>query len=319
MIYIDTKSTDVYYNFGCELYFATEKNLGDESFLMWRTTPTLMIGKFQNTLEEIDSSYAKSSGISIVRRMSGGGTIYTDLGGWQFSFITRSLGMEIEFTRFVEPVVNALSSLGVNAELTGRNDITVDGKKVSGNAQYKVGGTTVHHGSLLYSTDISQLVRATTPKEYKITSKAIKSVRDRVTNISEHMEGNMSPEEFRDYVVNRVMDSVYEITPEDDKRIRALALEHFDNDEIIYGKTPKFDIEKTMHLKGGTITVGLTVQKGIIAEAGVTGDFFAGDLNLAEIITGQKYNPEAIYNALKPHESKLFMISARELTDAIFD
>ena len=187
MIYIETGSTDVYYNFGLENYFATEKRLPDTVFLFWRTTPTLMVGKYQNILEEINKPYADAHGIHLVRRMSGGGTIYTDLGGWQFTFIQHKEAGEIEFGQYIAPVIDALREMGVSASFNGRNDLTIDGKKFSGNAQYRLGDCIVHHGSLLFDTDIEQMVASTTVDSYKIISKSIKSVRDRVTNISEHL------------------------------------------------------------------------------------------------------------------------------------
>lgn len=187
MIYIETGSTDVYYNFGLENYFATEKRLPDTVFLFWRTTPTLMVGKYQNILEEINKPYADAHGIHLVRRMSGGGTIYTDLGGWQFTFIEHSPEQQIEFAQYIGPVVDAVRELGADASFNGRNDLLIDGRKFSGNAQYRLGDCIVHHGSLLYDTNIEQMVASTTVDPYKILSKSIKSVRDRVTNISEHL------------------------------------------------------------------------------------------------------------------------------------
>ena len=319
MIYIDTNSTDAYYNFGCEYYFSTEKKLDDDVFLMWRTTPTLMIGKYQNTLEEIDASYAREKGINIVRRLSGGGTIYTDEGGWQFSYITSSIGLEIEFERFVKPVTDALSSLGIDAKLTGRNDITVCGKKISGNAQFKLGGTTVHHGSLLYDTDIDELVRATTPKDYKITSKAIKSVRERVTNIREHLPNDMTADQFRDHVVSRICDKKYIIDSDDDSRISALGDKYFRDPEIIYSRSPKFDIEKTVHFDGGTFVIGMTVRHGIIENAGMTGDFFSGAGDPSQSIIGVKYAPDAVRSALEKYDGKIYRVSVDELVRAIFE
>ena len=162
MIYIETGSTDVYYNFGLENYFTVEKRLPDTVFLFWRTTPTLMVGKYQNVLEEINKPYADAHGIHLVRRMSGGGTIYTDLGGWQFSFIQHREAGEIEFGQYIAPVIGALEEMGVTASFNGRNDLTIDGRKLSGNAQYRLGDCIVHHGSLLFDTDIAQMVASTT-------------------------------------------------------------------------------------------------------------------------------------------------------------
>lgn len=128
MIYIETGSTDVYYNFGLEYYFTAEKKLPEPVFLFWRTTPTLMIGKYQNTLEEINKKYVDAHNIHIVRRLSGGGTIYTDPGGWQFSFITQGDSDSIQFQQYLTPVLDALQGMGIPAEFNGRNDLTVEGK-----------------------------------------------------------------------------------------------------------------------------------------------------------------------------------------------
>ena len=209
MIYIETGSTDVYYNFGLENYFTVEKRLPDTVFLFWRTTPTLMVGKYQNILEEINKPYADAHGIHLVRRMSGGGTIYTDLGGWQFSFIQHREAGEIEFGQYIAPVIGALEEMGVTASFNGRNDLTIDGRKFSGNAQYRLGDCIVHHGSLLFDTDIRQMAEATTPDSYKITSKSIKSVRDRVTNISDHLPQPMDPETFKETMVKNHLSSYY--------------------------------------------------------------------------------------------------------------
>ena len=195
IVYVENNFLDPYQSFGLEYYLTAEKTFDDSTVLLfWRTEPTLMVGRYQNTYSEINTEYADQKGINIVRRMSGGGTIYTDLGGWQYSFITRTDKNEISFAEYIAPVIDALQTVGVKAEFNGRNDLVINGKKFSGTAQYMHNGFTVHHGSLLYDTDLEELVKSTTVDEYKILSKGIKSVRDRVTNISEHMEAPVSAE-----------------------------------------------------------------------------------------------------------------------------
>ncbi len=321
MIYIDTASTDVFYNFGAEYYFAREHIMDEDIFMIWRTTPTLMIGKFQNTLEEIDAKYARERGITIARRLSGGGCIYTDMGGWQFSYITKSSGIEIEFGRFINPIVDLLCSLGLDASLTGRNDITIGGRKVSGNTQYKQGGMTVHHGSLLFSTDIDELVRSSTPNPYKIESKALSSVRQRVTNISENLPIPMTSEEFRDTIVSRLTDGEYRLTDEDCVRIGEIAREKFANEEFIYASSPKFDIEKTFHIPAGSFTLGYSVYHGKITGAGIKGDFFAG-VSAEEIegsLVGCDFTPESVRRALSRFDGLIYKTDSEELTRAIFE
>lgn len=319
MIYIDTLSTNIYHNLATEYYFAAEKQLDGDVFMLWRNTPTLVIGKYQNTLEEIDAEYAREKGINVCRRMSGGGTVYQDLGCWQFSFITRSLGLKIEFERFLQPVTDALISLGLDAAATGRNDITVSGRKVSGNSQFKLGETTIHHGTLLFDTNIDELVRATTPKDYKITSKAIRSVRERVTNIREHLKNDMTAEEFREYLVARIGGSEYFVTADDSARIEAIANEQFRNPEVIYSRSPKFEVEKIVHTDGGTMEIGLTIRRGIIENAGIRGDFFSGVGDPGEAIIGVKYTPDAVREALAPLDGNVFRVTSEEIVRAIFE
>jgi lipoate-protein ligase A len=325
MIYIETGSTDVYYNFGLEYYFTVEKRLSDTVFLFWQTTPTLMVGKYQNVLEEINKPYADEHNIKIVRRMSGGGTIYTDMGGWQFTFIQQAGGHQIEFQQYIAPVIDALRELGVNAGFNGRNDLTIDGRKFSGNAQYRLEGATVHHGSLLFDTDIEQMVASTTVDSYKITSKSIKSVRDRVTNIAEHLPAPMAPEDFKRCMVRHITGggTVYEVTPEDDARIRQLADEKFRSWESIYGADPKFNVERTRRFEGGKMQFKIDVRKGVIQSAAVYGDFFATvDADtICSALAGCRYERSAVLDALRRSniDGTVYRISAQEMAAAIVD
>lgn len=326
MIYIETGSADVFYNFGLEYYFTVEKQLPDTVFLFWRTTPTLMVGKYQNTLEEINKPYADGHGIKVVRRLSGGGTIYTDLGGWQFTFIQHGGAEEISFQQYIAPVIDAVRELGADASFNGRNDLTIGGKKFSGNAQYRMGGSVVHHGSLLFDTDIEQMVAATTVDQYKILSKSIKSVRDRVTNISEHLPERMEPETFKECMVRHILrgsTETYRPTAEDDARIRELAGEKFDNWEQIYGASPKFNLEKTGRFGGGKMQFKLDVKHGVIESASVYGDFFStlDAETIGGALTGCRYEREAILCALRDHriDGAVYLISAEEMAAAIAD
>lgn len=326
MIYIETGSTDVYYNFGLEYYFTVEKRLPDTVFLFWRTTPTLMVGKYQNVLEEINKPYADAHGIHLVRRMSGGGTIYTDLGGWQFTFIQHKDAGEIEFSQYIAPVIDALREMGVSASFNGRNDLTIDGKKFSGNAQYRLGDCIVHHGSLLFDTDIEQMVASTTVDSYKILSKSIKSVRDRVTNISEHLPVPMDAEAFKGAMVRHILNGstdVYTVTPADDARIREIAGERFRSWDQIFGKNPKFTIDRTGRFEGGKLQFKLDVQKGIIRHAAVYGDFFStlDAETIGAALTGCLYERRAILEALRKHgiDGAIYRITAEEMAAAAAD
>lgn len=326
MIYIETNSSDVYYNFGLEYYFTAEKPLPKTVFLFWRTTPTLMVGKYQNVLEEINKPYADEHGIRIVRRMSGGGTIYTDPGGWQFTFIQHGGAEEIQFHQYIAPVVDAVRELGADASFNGRNDLVIDGKKFSGNAQYRLGDSVVHHGSLLFDTDIAQMVAATTVDRYKILSKSIKSVRDRVTNISEHLPRRMDAEEFKSCMVRHILrgsTDTYCLTPADDARIREIARERFLSWESIYASDPPFNIDRTGRFDGGKMQFKLDVRRGVIRQASVWGDFFStldADV-ISGALIGCRYERAAVLEALRRHgvEGAVYRITTEEMAAAIAD
>jgi len=326
MIYIETGSTDACYNFGLEYYFAAEKPLNGTVFLFWRTSPTLMVGRYQNVLEEVDKAYADAHGIRIVRRMSGGGTIYTDMGGWQFTFIEEAGGEEIQFRQYLAPIIDALDELGVKAAFNGRNDLTIDGRKISGNAQYRLGGRVVHHGSLLFDTDLDQMVEATTVDRYKIQSKGIHSVRERVTNIAEHLPEPMDAESFKERIVRHILGpdgTTYHVSPEDDARIRQLGRERFASWESTYGQGPAFNIERVGRFPGGTMRFWLDVRRGVIQQAAVSGDFFAAWDSGAfqNALTGCRYERSAVREALEKSGicNEVYHITAADMAEAIAD
>lgn len=326
MIYIETGSSDVYYNFGLEYYFTKEKQLDDTVFLFWQTTPTLMVGKYQNVLEEINKPYADEHGIQIVRRMSGGGTIYTDQGGWEYTFIQHKEADCIAFQEYIAPVIDGLKEMGIYAEFNGRNDLTIDGRKISGTAQYRMAGSIVHHGSLLFDTDIEQMAASTTVDDYKILSKSIKSVRDRVTNISEHLSDPMDPETFKEKMVRYIMrgsTDTYILTSEDEVRIRQLAEEQFRNWDRIYGASPRFNIERTGRFAGGKMQFKIDVKKGMIEDIAVFGDFFAAvdAETICGALRGCRYERGDVLHALYAHglNDAVYRISAEEMAQTIVD
>lgn len=327
MIYIPLDYKIPYDNFAGEYYFAVEKQFDDDLFLLWRNEPSVIVGKYQNTLEEVNLDYTSAHGIHVARRLSGGGTVYHDLGGWQFTFVTHDGGGSIEFDRFMRPVVDVLRSLDLDVRATGRNDIALfenggeRGYKISGNTQYKKGDVTVHHGTLLFDTDFDEMVRATTPKDYKITSKAIRSVRERVTNIRPHLKTDMTAEEFRDYIAKRLTNGVYIPTEEDKVRIKEISETKFATPKWNFGSNPKFDIMHELHFSGGTIELGFTVKDGVIISAGLCGDFFAGENadRLAKALVGVPYTREAICTALTPVCTDIYGTTADEIAKKIFE
>ena len=324
MMYVKCDSTDANFNFALEKYLIEELDVSDGYFMFWRTSPTLMIGRYQNAYAEVNMDYAKQHNINIVRRITGGGTIYTDPNGWQFSFINKAHDKkEIDFHTYTKPILDALASIGVSAVKSGRNDLLIDGKKFSGNAQYVKRNIMLHHGSLLFDTDLSELVRSLSPDDEKLISKGIKSVKSRVANIADHMDKKISSLEFRDLMLSYLtygMD-IYELSEQDEKRVNQIKAEVFDSWEWNFGKAPKFNTTKENRFAGGKLIVQSYVNNGRIEEIHFSGDFFAkeGLSGLEEALVGCTYEETEIKKALIANgaESFMFNITLEEILSCI--
>lgn len=302
MIYVDFSSPDVSLNLAAEYYFASERRLDDEVLMLWQPRATIVVGSFQNIHEEVDVAYATSHGIDIVRRLSGGGTVYQDNGSIQYAFIGEG-EREINFKRYLEPVIAALRRLGIDAEADGRNDICVGGRKVSGNAQYRVGDVVIHHGTLLFSADLDEMERACRPPEYKIASKSIKSVRERVVNMCTLTDRVKTPEEFMRFTVDALSPSArLSVSEEDLRRIEQIAEERF-REERKNGyavRSPAFSFEKSVRFDGGLLTLSCEVKGGRIISARLGGDFFTACRTepLVDSLVGCAFTREAVRRAL---------------------
>lgn len=323
MIYIETGSEDASFNLALEYYFAAEKQLSDTVFLLWRTVPTLVVGKYQNVVQEVNKPYADAHDICIVRRMSGGGTIYSDLGGWMFTFICRGDADNIEFRQFIIPIVQAIRALGANADFNGRNDLIIDGRKFSGNAQYRLNGSVVHHGTLMFDTDIDRMFFATSPDPDKIESKGIKSVRDRVTNIAPHLHKKMDIMQFKEQLLNAIVpdSDIYVLTDADRTQIERIADEKFRGWNNLYVHNPEFSIRRQRRFAGGKIEALVNVQRGIITDIQFYGDFFAvGDINaLCNLLRGCCYRYEDVCRTLADADVSIYKISTQEFAQVITD
>lgn len=325
MIYIENDSMDPFFSFALEYYIMHEFGLGDDVFLFWRTEPTLMIGRNQNTAEEINSVYVKQKGIHVVRRITGGGTIYTDPDGWQFSFIIKGTPhAEIDFRIYTKPILDALNDMGIKAYFSNRNDLLIDGRKFSGNAQCSTANCILHHGSILFDTDLEALVRALTVADDKIISKGIKSVRQRVTNVREHMEPKIGSLEFRDLILGYLLKNTsgtYRLQPGDIERVNEIANERFRRWQWNYGESPKFQTARSNRFAGGKLEVNLNVVEGRIQDCRIYGDFFThrdiGDISKA--LVGCPYKEEDIRKVLDAiHASDYFyLITPDELMSCI--
>lgn len=307
MIYVINNSNDPFFNHAAEEYMMD--NFDDQVFMLWINKPAVLVGRNQNTLSEINLNYITDNDIVVVRRLSGGGAIYNDLGNMYYTFITyrntTDPQVKIGFEKFALPVINALQSLGVNAVFTGRNDITIDGKKFSGNAQYFQKEKLLHHGSLLYDCDLSKLSLALKSKPIKFIDKSVKSVGSRVTNILPHMKTKMNILEFREYLKDYVIKTyniknIYEFDENDIIEIKKIAKSRFETWEWNYGKSPVYQCKNEIKYPAGVVEYNLNVDGGIIKEISIYGDFF-GEKDIKELeekILGSKHDINTLKDIL---------------------
>ena len=309
MYFIDNKGiTDPRINLAIEEYVLKNMDIEKDDYLLFYINqPSIIIGKNQNTIEEINTDYVEENGIIVVRRLSGGGAVYHDLNNLNFSFLTKDDGNSFSnYKKFTQPVVDALAKLGVNSELSGRNDILAEGKKVSGNAQYSTRGRMFSHGTLMFDLDIDAVVNSLKVKQDKIESKGIKSVRSRVANIIDFLPEKITVEEFRMEILKSIFGGeenikYYELTEEDWEKIHEISKSRYQLWEWNYGKSPRFNIQKTKRFPSGSLDIRLDVNKGVIEDATIFGDFFGiGDVEeVAQLLIGTKYERGAIAEKLK--------------------
>ena len=325
MIYIEHESMDPYFWFGLENDLMQNGALTEDVFLFWRTEPTLMLGRYQNAAAEINEEYANRRGIHIARRLTGGGAIYTDPGSWQFSFIRRERSKQIDFGEFVLPVLSGLKHMGLDVAMSERNDLLIGGKKFSGNAQYHSRGRVLHHGSILFDADIEEMVRCLTVDNEKIISKGIHSVRQRVTNLREHIGGDLDALAFGDRLLPFLLpDNVKKrvLEPADITRIQNTHALMFRSWDWVFGKSPDFQVVNSKRLPGGRVNICLNLEKGVITDCSITGDFFfTGDIGaVTKKLKGCRYDRPSIYKALSGmmKEQPFYRISLDELMTCIF-
>lgn len=279
MLCIIRQETDPYFNIAAEEYVL--KHFHEDCFMLWRNEPCIIVGKHQNTLAEININYVKEKQIKIVRRLSGGGAVFHDLGNLNFTFVANaeSGSNMVDFHKFTAPILDVLKTLNIHAEFSGRNDLVIDGRKFSGNAEHVFGQRVLHHGTLLFSSVMSDLVNALNVDPSKFTDKAVKSVRSRVTNISEHLLSPLTVLEFRDLIMKHIIDSttdaqVYTFTKDDINNISELCAEKYSSPEWNFGSSPAYTFRKKLKTAGGHIEVALVVENGIIKQARFYGDYF---------------------------------------------
>lgn len=289
-------------NLALEEHCLRHKEMTGDYLLFYVNEPSIIIGRNQNTIEEINAAYVRERGVHVVRRVSGGGAVYHDPGNLNFSFLTRyDRSFFHNFRKFTEPVIAALRTLGVRAELTGRNDIVVGERKISGNAQYASGTRMLSHGTLLLDSRLESVAEALNVKTDKIASKGLKSVRSRVANISEFLAEPVSMADFKARLVESIFapfGGVREhlLGDEDWERVRELARKKYGSWEWNYGRSPAFDIQRVHRFPAGQIDARIDVVKGRIQAVKIYGDFIGLDevSELEERLRGTAYRREAL-------------------------
>ena len=331
MLFVDNQGiNNPQINLAIEEYILKHLDIDESYLLFYINAPSIIIGRNQNTIEEINTEYVEENGVTVVRRMSGGGAVYHDLGNLNYSFITKDEGNSLQdnFKKFTEPVIQALRKLGANAELMGRNDIEIDGRKVSGTAQYATGGRMYTHGTLMLNSNLDNVGKSLKPKKEKIESKGVKSVRARVGNISEFIREPMTVEEFRQFILKSVFEKEggdikeYVLTDADWEKINKISQNKYQTWEWNYGKSPKFNIQNSRRFPAGTIDIRLDVEKGIIKNAKIYGDFF-GWGNVADIeekLKGVRYEKSALDGVLKDVDTKHYFgnVEKEDLLNLIY-
>ena len=287
MVYLESHSTDPYFNLALEEYIFEHMDRSRQYFLLWQNDRTIVVGKYQNTAEEINQSYVEAHGIRVARRLSGGGAVYHDKGNLNFTFIVdQADNADFNFNVFVVPVLRALERFGVTAAFNGRNDLTIDGQKFSGNSQYARHGRLLHHGCIMLDSNLTNVADALKVKQAKFDSKSVKSVRSRVTTINAHAPRPISMEEFKAALRAGILESdglePRTLTPEELAAVKRLRDEKYATWEWNYGRSPAYHMRRERKISAGLVTIFLQAEEGRIKSIRFYGDFF-GNGDLAEL------------------------------------
>jgi lipoate---protein ligase len=263
-----------------EEYVARELKQLDECFFMWQVAPTVIFGRNQLIQNEVNVDYCKVNRIDMQRRKSGGGCVYADMNNIMFSYINTGWNVSLTFGHYIEMVVAMLRSLGVDAIGSSRNDIMIDGRKVSGNAFYHIPGRNIVHGTMLYDTDMRNMVSAITPSDEKLVSKGVKSVRQHISLLKDYIGEKMDINQFKDYARKYMCDSEYVLNGYDIAAIEETQKEYH-SEVYILGNNPSYNIQRKQRIEDvGEFDVRIELKNNIVKRVNLLGDFFlVGDLD----------------------------------------
>lgn len=333
MRYLTSESTDIRYNLALETYLMEHADLSEPILYFYINSPCIILGRYQNAYEEINQQYVKDHNIIITRRTSGGGAVFDDLGNVSFSFITKDDGDAVgNFARFTEPVLEALHQMGaVNAQLSGRNDLQIDGKKFSGNAMHAQNGRLFAHGTLMYDVDLTQIEHALNVPKDKIASKGIKSVHSRVTNLKPYFKPEfqqLTIAQFRDKLAQQILGLTdlqqaahYPLDEKTNQGVQNLLDQYYQNWDWIYGKSPAFSLQHRQHFDAGTVDYRLNVENGKISQIKIYGDFFGQGAisDVEQKLIGVRFEKPAVQAVFADVNVPFYFgkISAEKLVDLL--
>ncbi len=329
MIYIVSQSNKPDFNIALEEYCFKQMTQFDKIFILWINEPSIIVGKNQNTHAEINEKYVKEKGIHVVRRISGGGAVYHDLNNLNYTIISNEDcdSRRFDFKAFSEPVIQTLKDLGVEAQFTGRNDITINGKKISGNAQAYLGGRVMHHGCILFDVDLTVLSKALESSDKIVDAKGVKSVCSRVDNILPNLPEKITVTEFADKILAHMKQKYpemreYLFSDEELVAIEERRRKKFGSWTWNFGSNPTAEIVRERRYPAGKMQLFINTKKGVIEDISFYGTFFGVRSDLAEVqhlLKGVKYTPGEVRKRLSSFDISPYFsgFSIDELTDAI--
>ena len=329
MLNVVHSNQNPYLNMAIEEYLLTHLSQRENCFMLWQNRPAVIIGRHQNAWEDINTEYVREHDIAVVRRMTGGGAVYHDLGNLNFTFVVQDDGHGFDFARFSRPIIAALRQLGVTAEHSGRNDILIDGRKFSGNSEYRYADRLFHHGTLLFDSDLTVVGKALQVKPSKIASKGVKSVRSRVTNISEYLPQPVSLDEIKEALLAAVKADygtdlhTHALGEADWEIINSIHEARYAQWEWTYGHTPEFNLQRQKRFPWGEVDIRLNIVKGMIETCTIYGDFFS-NANIAALeiqLQGLRYQRDALATAMQEIDLTHFFnqLSREEFLDLLID
>ena len=299
---IESQSTSPYFNIAAEEYFLKESK--DNFFLLYRNSPSVITGKHQNPLAEINLQFIRENQIHVARRFSGGGTVYHDLGNINYAFITTGIsGQFVDFRKYVLPVIDFLSTYGIKAKSDGYNNLTTGGRKFSGNARHVCKNRTLHHGTLMYSVNLENLNSALYNDQEKYNSKAVRSVKAGVVNLSDLIQEKIDIQQFSvsfKNCISRIYNGrEYSVTAGDIQKIQELSFKKFSTWQWNFGYSPDYVFHNKILYNNSVIMLSVSVENGIILNISISTDTGAKFHKIEKQLTGARHDFDTIFNILK--------------------